>query len=543
MTHELTIEEAQSYLAEREYLVERLIEMEGERLAELAADDVGWDRLGASGGRFEFSREELDEIIRTSRVLYLKDPLVNRAVELLRLYVWAQGVTVNAGDPKVNEVVQAFWDDRKNQAELTGPLAQALKEVELGTAANLFFACFTNPSTGRVRVRMIPVEEIREIEYNPDDALEPRYYKRVRTVTRYNAQTQHDETHKETVLYPDLEYRPLARQRPPSRKGYPVLWDAPVLHVKVGGLAGMGFGVPETLSAHAWARVHKHLLSDDATRSNALSKWAYSLKLAKATPATQQAVKARIGRVPGQTEGNADTLADAPAGRTAIHNQNAALEPVRLAGATLPTDHTRPARLMAVAGLGWPETFFGDASVGNHATAKTLDRPSELRVADRRKLWAWILRTIIGYVIDACVRAPAGVLKGTVARDEDTEIVTLAGGMERRVDVGFPDILEHDPEERIGAIIRAATLDGRQPAGTLPREVLAQELMKALALENVDELLKLLTEEREEREREAAQIAGQGRSSEPPRQASPRGSARGEQADEGGKDEPGAGGR
>jgi hypothetical protein len=55
---------------------------------------------------------------------------------------------------------------------------------------------------------------------------------------------------------------------------------------------------------------------------------------------------------------------------------------------------------MVAAATGMPEFFFGDANVGNHATAKTLDRPTELKFLDRQTLWADIHQDILQYVID-----------------------------------------------------------------------------------------------------------------------------------------------
>ncbi len=486
-----------------ELLSERIAELEEQRLGELAADDLGWDSL-SSGERFELTRTALDEHIRTARVMYLKDPMVNRAVEIQKFYVWAQGVNIRARHPLVNEVVQAFLDDVKNKAELTSPQARADKEKELQTDANLFFACFTKPSTGRVRVRSIPVEEIRDIETNPEDAKEPWYYRRERTITQYNSVTGQPETRRDITYYPDINYRP--KQRPPTRRGYPVRWDAPVYHEKVGGFSYMRFGVPETLPAHDWVKAYKRMLSDDASRSSALAKFAFTLTT-KGGADKVAAARQRLGREPAAT--GQTTPASTGAGGTFVTNGGATLDPMKLSGTTLPTDHSRPVRLMSAAGLGWPETFFGDASVGNHATAKTLDRPTELRIHDRQMLWASIIQTLTGYVIDQSVKAPTGKLKGTVTRDEDgEEIITLAidpetrEPMDRTVDVSFPDILEHDARETIGAIISAATLNGKTLAGTMPEETVWEQLMNALGLENVDELIQKLRDAAEEEEKE-----------------------------------------
>ena len=75
----------------RQVLSERLAELE------LALEDVGWVRLGMEGER-EFSREGLDRIMQIARYSYLKNPLINRGVEVQRLYVFGQGVNIRAED-------------------------------------------------------------------------------------------------------------------------------------------------------------------------------------------------------------------------------------------------------------------------------------------------------------------------------------------------------------------------------------------------------------------------------------------------------------
>ena len=62
---------------------------------------------------------------------------------------------------------------------------------------------------------------------------------------------------------------------------------------------------------------------------------------------------------------------------------------------------------------------------------------------------------------------------------------------DRHLDVDLADILERDPKNRIDAIVAAATLGGQPDAGTLDPETRDRELYRALAVDDVDELLKL----------------------------------------------------
>lgn len=464
-----------------------------ERISELELDleGQGWWRM-TTALQTEFSREGLRRIIALSRLMYLKSPLINRAVTLQSFYVWGQGVSVKAEHPDVDAVVQRFWDDPKNQVELTGHQARTLKEAELQTTGNLCFVCFTNRATGRVRLRTIDVDEITDIITNPEDRKDPWLYRREWTATTLAADgRQRTETH--TAYYPDWRYHPTAR--PASVGGVPVMWDTPVYHVKVGGLPTMRFGVPETYQALDWARAYKEFLEDWHSIVKAYARFAWNLQV-KGGRGAIAAAKSRLGTTQNAAAGTVESNPPPLPGSTFIAGEGATLTPVRTAGATTSAEDGRRSLLMVAAATGLPESFFGDVSVGTLATARSLDRPTELKFRDRQTLWADVLRDIIDYVIDRAALAPRGGLRGEQAPDEDGDpVVTLAldpetgEPMSRRVDIAFPPILEHSVSETVNAIVEAATLGGHPLAGTLDARSVTRLLLTALGVEQADELL------------------------------------------------------
>lgn len=154
------------------------------------------------------------------------------------------------------------------------------------------------------------------------------------------------------------------------------------------------------------------------------------------------------------------------------------MDPVKLAGATIHPDEGRRLLLMVAAASGLPETFYGDASVGTVATAKSLDRPTELMCRDRQTLWVEVWQDILGMVVDAAIKARK-----------------LAPGVDRHVDVDFPPLLERDMAATVGAIIDAATLKGQAPAGTMDDRTLVRLLLWALGEDDIDELLDVIAPE------------------------------------------------
>ena len=523
-------------LQETLYASEQTIELLQERFAdlELAVEDRGWMRLSTESQR-EFTREGLRKILLLSVMSFLKNPLIHHAIQVQAHYVWGQGVTIHCPDPATNDVIQKFLSDRRNKKVLTGPQARIEKEEELQTKANLFFVLFTDPKDGRVQIRSFPMEECQDIIRNPNDSAEPWYY--VRQYTRLEFDTDSGEIREKKGVrefYPDWLYEPLVR---PTKFGEAqVMWDTPVYHLSVNRFSEMRFGIPEYYSALDWATAVKNDLEDYATIRRALARFAFKLTTVQGPKAVSSAKK-RMGTTLGIGSGQAaDINPPATAGSTWIQPQGGAnLEPFKTAGMTPNPEEGRRLWLMVSSGTGIPETILtGDSSVGNYATSRTLDRPTELKMKTRQELWGDVYRDILTYVVrkakgsitselssvpavvEAAIREATAIVQSgaaivslgaTPGSDADVELETT----DLQINVDFPSILEHDMLPRVQAIVQAATLNGQQTAGTMSDRTLIRLLLKALNVDQADELLdEILPEGAEyfDTEGDAASAAG-----------------------------------
>ena len=466
-------------LAEAVSLSDNLAELLQERIAdlELALEDAGWQRaLGA--GEQEFTRDGLRRICALSRLNFLKNPLIGRGVLLQAAYVFGQGMSIQSEDRETNTIIQAFLDNPANQEELTSHEARMLKEQDLAVLGNLFFVFFTAVN-GDVTIRTIDADEVEDIICNPEDARERWFYKRVWTTRAIDLATGTIRGERKTAYYPDWRYNPKDGSRVTTIGGDPVMWESPVKHVKVGGLSSMRFGVPETYRAIDWAKAYKEFLEDRATVGRALSRFAWSLT-SSGGPRGVQAAKARLSSTLG-TGGQESNPGPLP-GSTFIGAGDSKLQAMNVAGATINPDEGRRFLLMVCSATGLPETFFGDVSVGTLATAKSLDRPTELKFRDRQTLWADTFKDILGYA----VQRKRGGSSGGVISDEVRAV---------QIDVDFPALLEHDVAETVSAIVAAATLDGKAPAGTITGEQLVRLLLTALGVDDVDEIVAGMTDQ------------------------------------------------
>ena len=228
------IEKLQEDLSQRSeqetFLQERIAELE------FAIEDQNWERLGGYKGR-ELSKSFLDELNQTARMFWLKNPLIRRAVLTQTQYVFGQGISFEGEHEKVNEVVQQFVKDNKD--ELTEQQSLMQKETELNLFGNLFFAFHTKPS-GRVKVRTIPMDEITDIITDPGDRKKVLYYKRKWTQREVNGQEK-----EVTKYYPDWTNLKPTHQF----KDGQVEKNVKIYHVSVNKLSDQKFGTSEVYSA------------------------------------------------------------------------------------------------------------------------------------------------------------------------------------------------------------------------------------------------------------------------------------------------------
>lgn len=456
---------------------------------ELALEDEGWNRLGAQS-QYDFSRTGLKKIIEIARAMFLANPLINHGVMVQADYVWAQGVNITPKAQLLAPVINAFLDHRGNKREFTGHQARILKEIAAQTDGNIFFALFTDPSTGAVRLRSVPVDQVDQIVKNPEDDHEPWYYLRQWTPADPKNPAQIGSTKK--AYYPDWLYRP--KYKPSKVNDIDVMWNSPIYHIKVGCTDNMSFGVPEVYAALDWARAVVQSLEDYATirRAHARFAWRFTTK---AGPKGVAAAKAKLGTTLS-TDAN-ETNPAPVTGSTFIAAEGNLMEPIKTSGSAAPPDEARRMWLMVGSGLGIPETMLsGDATVGNYATAKSLDRPTELKMKDRQTLWSEVFGDILGYVVDQAALKPNGPLKGKALANPYTGEVSVQvihpeskQPIDRRIDIDFPPILLRDIHDRIDAIVSAYTSNGFQAGGLMDLRTAMRMILVTLGEDDVDETL------------------------------------------------------
>lgn len=457
----------------QQLLQESLAELE----MQITGDEVGWRRIAMQLQR-DFTRDGLDRMMDLSRAMYLSNPLIQRAVNVRAYYVWAQGVTYDAQDDQVQEeIVDPLIDDEYNKAELFGHQAAILSEIDQTLDGNMFLPLFTDDA-GDVQVRSIPSEQIRDIISDPEDERKTWFYHRVWQRRELDRSTGRISTYEDEAFYPDLSYVPRTQQA--QIGNIEVMWDAPVIHTRTGGLKHMVMGVPEAYAATDWARAYQKFLEDWHTivASLAMFAWRTTAKGSKS-----DALKSKVGgRVDDELEEPPRMRKPPIPGSIVSGVSPDDFTPINKSGAHTSAEDAKPSRMMVGSAMDLPDTILsGDPQQGNLATAKTLDRPTELAMRSRQAFWQEHRARIFRYVIENKVRR--GRLPGAVRRYAD--YVRVEPRVDPTVNVVFPPILEHDVTETVSALVTAATLDGKADAGTIPRDELSKQLMSAVGIEDV----------------------------------------------------------
>ena len=449
---------------------------------ERTLEDSGWKAIGTMGD-MEFSRDGLERSSSLCRVMAVANPLIKRGLGIRNGYVFGDGYEIMAADEDVNEVIQAFVDDRSNQRAVFGPMACVENNTALGTDGNLTLVAFADPRTGRVLVRTIAFSEMVDIVCNPEDKDDPWLYLREWTTTTLQPDGSLASATKR-LYYPSLTYRPAARPR--SIGGVEVEWNAAVYHIKVNALDGWKWGIGDAYAALPWARLYRDFLGDWAVLMKALSQFAF--RATTSTPSKANDLRNRLARATTGSAGNPNSV-----GATFVSDPGTSLEAIPKSGATIDSESGKPLAAQVAAAMGVPVTMLlGDPGVtGARAVAETLDKPTIDEMNGRRNVWSEAFKALCEYAIKASIRAPLGALKGTIIRDrwDGQEYFTLASDADTSVNVDWPSLEKDDVSARVKAVVDADSTRKIPPATTL------KLLLQALDVEDVGAILDLVTDE------------------------------------------------
>lgn len=471
---------------------------------ELALMNVEW-RREVNLSWMEFSRWGIQQLILICRLYYIKHPWIRRGVNLSAAYVFGQGVELSSPDPDANEVLKRFRE--RNKVTL-GQIALTEQEKRKSYDGNIFWCLFADTqNTGDVNVRVIDATEIQEIICDPNDAERPWYYKRVWQQKTFDAVNGIWSHQPQTRWYPALNYEP--DLRPETIGTYPVAWNSPIYHRKVGHVANWAFGCPRVYPAIDWSKEGRRHLEACSSVTQAHSQIALDIT----TKGGQQAImglKQQLGTTVGPTSSIWDENPPAVAGSTFAHGPGMKLEAFKVRGYGANPEEIKEYRNMVACCLDIPPTWLGDMETSNLSTAQTLDRPTELGFLLKQEEWQEDLTVMGIYALRVSQGAPSGLLREALQLRSEKEPLKVeveireAGRRQLHghwvyeaakikqpgvVEVlcNFPAIREGDIPSLVTATVQSMTL-GQQGIGGIDEKAGVRRLYDLVGIDDGDQL-------------------------------------------------------
>lgn len=468
---------------------------------QLELENEGYRRLTV-GTEQEFDRYHLEQLVKLTAAMAIKNPTIGRIVNVQSDYVFGRGVKFVAKHPLVQSVVDEHVEYCHNQKVLYSHDSMSRQERELQVNGNLFFALPTNPRTGRVTVRDIPMLDIVDIIRDPDDYHNEWFFKRAYTATEGpNVSVRRVTYHPALGISKDMGIRLPAWETEAGE----IDWNSPIYHAAFNKYGRMKFAVPEIYPCIDWALAYKRFLEDWSSIMRSFARM--SMKISGLGGKKQAAAAKSKLQTSVNLTNPLETNPSATVASYGLFGKGVDIEPVKTAGATTAASEGQPILNMVASGAGLPNTFFGDAS---QARGDTLDRPTELKMVARQKLWAVVFGVILDYVVFQSAKCQQGAIRGagatlaqTVNLFDDTRVMAVVmpdntdqsygpvgEPMSAQVQVKFPELLERNVTDRVRALVNAVTQFGKPLSDIIPdKRFVCRLLLEALNVDGIEALI------------------------------------------------------
>lgn len=413
---------------------------------ELALEDQGWVNFSTGA----YAADTLTATLRKQSVLlsrnyFYTDPMAAQAIRLWTDYTFGSGMIWNTEEEATKKALEAVWNDPGNQCVFSAK-GQRKSSDKLLVDGEIFFAIFLGTKNEATKVRRIDPLEITELISLDDDLEEILYYKREWGDRHGVQQTAYYRsiTNKKAEPATDYASQPITHTE-----------EALVYHLPFRTLGQRGTSL--LLPVHFYLKYNRKFIAARIAIMLALTRFAWMSKVKGGQTA--------VDTVKAVTEGK-----DISAASTRFENLGVDTTQIKVeSGAKNAYNDSRMIKLMIASGVGIPEQYFGDISIGNLATAKTVELPMMKMFQSYQAIWLDAYE-----IMDNVILEHAGI-----AEDK------------RYVDRDFPPIAPADTAATANAIV--------QILGALPElgesEDVKQIALLTLGVNDPSEVLAALSKE------------------------------------------------
>lgn len=313
-------------------------------------DSDGWGSLTYRGQ--DYDPAKIQENYSNALIAWRKNPIAWRIIAITTDYVLGDGITITSPRRALRTFITDFWSDPMNRMDMR---LESLCD-ELSRAGDLFLTLHRNERNGMSYLRVVPKENIVQIESLPED------------------------WEVETVYHERIEGTTATRQWLSPRAEGSETADAVMLHYAVNRPVGALLGESDLVTLTPWMQRYSQMLEDRVNLHNATRAFLWDVVV----PETKVAAKAQEYR-------SAPT-----SGQVMVHDQ------AETWTAIAPTLHGQDAqydlksvRGMIDAGSGYPPHWRGESGDANLATATAMQGPTERHLKRRQLYVAYMLQDVL----------------------------------------------------------------------------------------------------------------------------------------------------
>lgn len=415
------------------------------------ADDYQYRRVGSlKNRRRDLTPVQQDRMLEISWYLWEQNPFAKRLIQLTTDLILGEGVSVQAKDERLQEVIDATWNHRINQ--LKTRLPEFNNALELN--GELILPVETNPITGRPILGFIDPSNVLRVELNPLNNLQVDAV----VLRADTGSTTEGQRLKVVQANPETGYL-----------------EGEVFYLGINKLPNSSRGRSSLLPLADWLDLYDQYLFAEVERLHLLSSfvWDYTIE-----NATAEEVKAKVNALPNPKPGSVFG-----------HNEKEKLE------ARTPSlnaaDRSEAGRMLRthIAGsAGFPLSYLGEID-SNRATIDGQNDVMLKTPARKQKEFAAFLETIVLFTVQQATRKNGALFRGA---DPGFKIV-------------MPEIQAKDVS-RVGQVLAqvVSAMDTAMANKTASRQLavtVTLALLKHLGVEaDVAEVLKQADLEAEERQ-------------------------------------------
>jgi hypothetical protein len=376
-------------------------------------EDPGFRRITSLATLRDLNPLMHDRMLQVCYFLAVTTPFGKRIVEILTDYTLGKGVRITAKDPRVQEVIDNFWNDEVN--DMDANIESWCDEKTI--FGELCVPVAVNPVDGKVRVGYIDPMNIDTIQFAEMATADGTASINVPFAVRLRREVG------EVLQKPMLIIR---RVEDPNDENYGRL-NGECFYWSLNKVKSASRGFSELFALADWIDVFDQLIFDFADKCRFLNSFVWHYTLTGADPKKVSEFKDKLTKDPPRQGG------------VQVTNEQVKIE------AQTPDfkgqDMAQGAAMVKKYGLGGagiPPVLMGDGDDANRASALEMNAPFTKKIQKRQNLLSRCIKAVLNFVLDRAQQAgvlPTGVdLTYTIefpevaVKDLDKGAQTLTGG-------------------------------------------------------------------------------------------------------------------